>query len=91
MSKQYACSGFKNNFSLFLINIAYNPINQAPSKLIDYYLTKRPILSVLSNHIDESLMGQFLNGDYSNQFMLENPEQFRIENVAKKFLDLLDQ
>lgn len=75
----------------FLINIAYNPANQVPSKLIDYYLTTRPVLSLPSNEVDEPIIKQFLNGDYTNQFRLDNPEQFRIENVAKKFLDLLDQ
>lgn len=75
----------------FLINIAYDPKNQAPSKLIDYFITTRPILSFPSNHVDEIKLMQFLNGDYSSQFKLDNPDQFRIQNVAKKFLDFLNK
>jgi hypothetical protein len=75
----------------FLVNIAYDPVHQAPSKLVDYYLTRRPILSSLTNEFDTFTVDSFLKGDYSKTFVFENIEQYKIENVAKKFLDLIGQ
>ena len=75
----------------FLVNIAYDPVHQAPSKLIDYYLTKRPILSSLTNDFDTKTIDAFLTGDYSNTFVFENIEQYKIENVVKKFLSFLEK
>jgi glycosyltransferase involved in cell wall biosynthesis len=75
----------------FLINISYDPTNQAPSKLIDYYLTGRPVLSLPSNQIDEKKFMQFLNGNYSSQFIFENIDNYRIENVCNQFISLLSE
>jgi hypothetical protein len=75
----------------FLVNIAYDPVHQAPSKLIDYYLTGRPILSSLTNEFDTSTVNAFLKGDYSNTFVFDNIEQYKIENVTKKFLSLIKE
>jgi hypothetical protein len=69
----------------FLVNISYDPVHQAPSKLIDYYLTKRPILSSTTNKFDTAIVAEFLDGNYSNAFVASNIEQYRIENVAKSF------
>ncbi len=73
----------------FLVNIAYDPVHQAPSKLIDYYLTGRPILSSLTNEFDIATVAAFLKGDYSTTFVFDNIEQYKIENVTKKFLSLI--
>lgn len=73
----------------FLVNIAFDPVHQAPSKLIDYYLTGRPILSSLTSEFDTDIVKAFLEGDYSNTFIFENVEQYRIENVTHKFLSLV--
>ncbi len=72
----------------FLVNIGYNPVLQSPSKLIDYYFTGRPVLSFPDNNIDEKLIDEFLAGDYTRTFDFEDMEKFRIERVAKQFLDL---
>jgi hypothetical protein len=73
----------------FLINIAYDPVHQAPSKLIDYYLTGRPILSSVTSEFDKKNIDAFLQGDYSAAYTFYNIEQYRIENVSKSFLNLL--
>lgn len=73
----------------FLVNIENGTMVQTPSKLIDYALTKRPILSVSSKTIPEATFLEFIEGDYTNQFIVNNIEQYRIENVAKSFLKLL--
>jgi hypothetical protein len=72
----------------FLLNIGYDPVHQSPSKLIDYYLTGRPILSSDTNEFDHKIVDAFLQGDYTNSFSFDNIDQYRIENVCKKFLNL---
>jgi hypothetical protein len=74
----------------FLVNIAYDPVHQAPSKLIDYYITGRPILSSLTNEFDTAVVDSFLKGDYSKNYVFDSIEKFRIENVATQFLDCID-
>lgn len=76
----------------FLINLE-NPSNvQSPSKLIDYALSKRPILSLNTNEsLDIELVNQFLNYDYTNQRILEDIDQYDIKKVADKFVSLLDE
>jgi hypothetical protein len=75
----------------FLVNIGYDPVHQAPSKLIDYFLTGRPVLSFSTNSIDEKLVDQFLDGNYEGRFEFNDMDKFRIENVCQRFLDLYGQ
>lgn len=74
----------------FLININNKGNYGSPSKLIDYAISKRPILSFTSDSVPESTFMEFLQGDYTNQFIVKDIDQYRIENVAKSFLELLD-
>ena len=73
----------------FLVNIAYDPVHQAPSKLIDYYLTGRPILSSVNNYFDNKQVDAFLNGNYTNAHVFDNIDQYRIENVCRLFIKLI--
>lgn len=72
----------------FLINIGNVSQNQLPSKLIDYGLTKRPILNINPEAFDPTLMDAFLNRDYSRQYVVADINQYNIVNVAEKFLKL---
>jgi hypothetical protein len=72
----------------FVINLENGTSVQIPSKLIDYALCGRPILSIYSQNIDKNKFSQFLNRDYSQQFIHNNIENYNIRNVAKKFIDL---
>lgn len=72
----------------FLINLENGTEAQIPSKLIDYSLSKRPILSLDSQKIDEQKIMEFLNRDYKNKFVVPNIEQYEISNVVQKFIDL---
>lgn len=73
----------------FLVNFENgNTSVQVPSKLIDYSLAGRPVLSVNSYKIDEQNIQKFLNGDYSEQMVLPDLSQYDIRNVAKQFVDL---
>jgi len=73
----------------FLINFENNTHIQSPSKLIDYALTERPILSVNSFDIDKDLIDEFLNRDYKNQLIINDLKQYNINNVANKFIGLI--
>lgn len=72
----------------FLINIENGTNVQAPSKLIDYALSKRPILSLSSINLDLDKFERFLNRDYSMQYVVDNIEQYNIVNVVSSFLKL---
>lgn len=74
----------------FLVNFENgNTFVQVPSKLIDYSLAGRPVLSVNSYEIDEQNIQKFLKGDYSGQMQMPDLALYDIKNVAKKFLDLM--
>jgi hypothetical protein len=74
----------------FLVNFEnVNSPAQVPSKLIDYAICGRPILSVNPIRPDFSNIDRFLEGDYSGQYTFENLEQYHISNVAQRFVDLI--
>lgn len=73
----------------FLINFENFGSRQSPSKLIDYWLCGRPVLNLRSFDLDTSLVDRFLEGDYRNALVIEQPEQYRIENVVDSFLALV--
>lgn len=76
----------------FLINIEnVNSPAQIPSKLIDYGITGRPILSVNPMNINKSMIDEFLQRDYTNQFIVNNLQQYDIRNVVDKFLELVNE
>lgn len=75
----------------FLVNFENGTSLQMPSKLIDYAITKRPILSLDSNkELDKNTVNQFLIGDYTNQLIINNMEQYDIKNVVNEFIKLSD-
>ena len=72
----------------FVINIRNASAVQAPSKLIDYYLSHRPILEIASDFQESAVYDAFVKGDYAGQVVIPNPEQYNIVNVARNFLSL---
>lgn len=72
----------------FVVNINNASTTQMPSKLIDYYLTGRPVLNICSNDFDQEVFDQFLIGNYSGRYQYQNIDQYRIENVCQHFLNL---
>lgn len=72
----------------FLVNFTNTSQHQSPSKLIDYGIASRPILNVESGKCDNTLVEEFLNFDFSQQFIIGDLSQYRIENVVDKFLAL---
>ncbi len=72
----------------FLINIANQSTVQVPSKLIDYALTKRPILEITSDFSQENEFREFLKRNYKSEKKINHVEQYDIRNVADAFLKL---
>jgi len=72
----------------FLINIENESEIQSPSKLIDYALTQRPILNVKSNFTETVAFEEFIKGNFSEQLIIKDIENYQIQNVVKKFLEI---
>lgn len=72
----------------FLVNFENIGSKQTPSKLIDYLILNKPILSVKTGNLDTETILEFLSGNYRGQLIIEDPEQYRIENICAKFLEL---
>lgn len=71
----------------FLVNFDNNTDTHSPSKLIDYAISGRPILNIRSD-INEEIIEQFLNRDYSGALEILDMNSYRIENVAAGFVNL---
>lgn len=74
----------------FLLNLENPSSIQSPSKLIDYGLANKPILSVNTNQeLNKNMINSFLNRDYKDALKIDNIQQYNIVNVANSFLSLL--
>ena len=71
----------------FLININNLSNTQIPSKIIDYRIANRPILSFNSSDFSEDLFTNFMKGSYDGQ-MIVDITKYDIRNVAQQFLEL---
>lgn len=74
----------------FLVNMLNSGSVQAPSKLIDYYLTKRPIIDISSSFNEKVYFDEFLDGNYKNRHKTIDISQFDINNVGQQFLYLVN-
>ena len=72
----------------FLLNLENGTYVQTPSKLIDYALTKRPILSVNSQDLNTVIIDEFMNGIYDNQMIINDLQKYNIQRVAKQFTEI---
>lgn len=74
----------------FVVNFNNKGSNQRASKLIDYYIINRPILNLPFRAFDKLNFELFMLGDYSGQYIVENPAQYEIKSVAKEFINLIE-
>lgn len=72
----------------FLINVINPNSAQTPSKLIDYGISKRPVLDISNDFSEQRQFEEFCNGDYRSRHLIPNLDQYRIENVAHQFIQL---
>lgn len=82
---------YRMSASDFLLNLENGTKIQTPSKLIDYSLSKRPVLSIYSQHIDEQKFNQFLNRNYEQQMELPDVTKYDIRHVVGSFLNLKEE
>ncbi len=73
----------------FFIHFPYLKEGQQSLKLVDYYFMGKPIFSYNDTNKAELIFEEFMNGDFTNSYELQNPEKYRIENVVKQFLELV--
>lgn len=83
---------YEMSHSDFLVNIdtvldSSTNVEAVPSKLIDYALTNRPIMSIGTASLDKTLVQEFLGRNYLRQRKV-NKENYDIRKVAKQFLAL---
>jgi hypothetical protein len=74
----------------FLLNFENKSEVQKPSKLIDYALLQRPVLSVKPFKVDEVIVNEFLKGIYKRQLRIGNIENYNIKSIANKFINLAE-
>ncbi|MBS7786437.1 glycosyltransferase [Flavobacterium sp. CYK-55] len=72
----------------FVVNFENVGSTQTPSKLIDFAIIEKPILSIKFGGLKTEVVDQFLNQDYQNAFKIEQADQYRIERVAQQFLNI---
>lgn len=70
----------------FLINFDNENTLMVPSKLIDYSLSKRPILSFNSVTFNPDKFVSFFNRDFNDAVKIDL-KSFNVSNIAKLFLD----
>lgn len=75
----------------FLVNINNLNTAQSPSKLIDYVLSGRPIFSCDQNKVDEKLLREYLNFNFSRFVIPIELSDYEINTVANKFLKLYNE
>lgn len=73
----------------FLINLENLSGIQTPSKLIDYALAGRPIVSVNPSEKRPKSLIEFLSRNYSSKINIDL-ENYNIDNVSKKFIELFE-
>lgn len=78
----------KMNFLLNFDNL--NTPTAIPSKLIDYAITKRPILSINQADIKKDIICEFLNLNFKNSLKIDNLEQYHISIIVDSFLCLIN-
>lgn len=71
----------------FLINIENISNTQMPSKLIDYGMSGRPILSCNSANFSSSTMDEFMAGNYSKRYAVD-VKRYDIRRIVDEFIEL---
>ena len=74
----------------FLVNLKNANAVQSPSKLIDYGIANRPIISIGSDFDEVEEFNEFMSENYQNATKVDI-DNYRIENVGAKFLALTNR
>lgn len=71
----------------FLVNFKNSAQVQSPSKLIDYGISKRPIISIGSDFKEVDIFEEFMTRNYTNADIIDI-SNYDINKVGQQFLDL---
>lgn len=71
----------------FIVNFENLVEKQLPSKLIDYGIAKRPVISFSSKTFNKEIFMQFLKGDYTNKLDIDITK-YDIKKVADQFEEI---
>lgn len=74
----------------FLINLINPNTIQSPSKLIDYYLSARPILDVSTPFEEIGTFNAFMGCDYMEQHKKTDIYRYDIKNVVQQFIETMN-
>lgn len=74
----------------FVVNFSNDNSTQIPSKLIDYAMCKRPILSFNKKTFSPVVFEDFLHGVYSEKLQIDL-QKYDIKNVVNLFLALIKE
>lgn len=74
----------------FMVNFENVGQAQLPSKIIDYLIMDKPILSVKTSDLNQKTVVEFLNKNYRGKRKTPDRDRYRIENVAQQFIALAD-
>jgi hypothetical protein len=72
----------------FLVNFENNTVVQVPSKLIDYSIVNRPVISI-GKELNTVIVDEFLIGNYMQKIEMPDISKYDIKNVAQKFINLM--
>ncbi len=71
----------------FLVNVGNNNTTQLPSKLIDYGITKRPVIHCTKDNFDEKEFERFMQLDFADVGPIDI-EEYNIKHITRKFKEL---
>lgn len=72
----------------FLINLENTLSVQSPSKVVDYALSSRPIISFSQNNIPKEQLKRWIAGDYINPLPIDT-SAYDIRNICTQFEEML--
>ena len=75
----------------FVVNFENVGQTQTPSKLIDYLIIDKPVMSITFGNFQPTIFYNFLKGNYQQKMVLPEKDRYRIENVASQFLALVTE
>lgn len=75
----------------FVVNLKNESTSQSPSKLIDYSLAGRPILSISANEPNINIINGFMNHNYKSQMIIPDIKKYHISNVVNDFINLFSK
>ncbi|WP_293872266.1 hypothetical protein, partial [Flavobacterium sp.] len=66
----------------FVVNFENVGFKQTPSKLIDYLIIGKPVMSVAFGNLQPNIFYDFFKGNYEQKMILPEKNNYRIEKVA---------